>query len=175
MNKQLAQQAKTALSRAITGAGLPLSTLPLLMLQLGVETAGFTSKVALQANNLSGIIYVKQKGARDSGLPLPSQERKKYGNYNYAAYDNLDNWAADYVGILKRKGILPASSIEQFAAKLKEGRYFTADLSDYKKALASWLPSFKKIFADLDFSFKQTGGAIVVIAIAAFIFLTLNK
>lgn len=155
MNKELARQAKNAIVKEIAARKIPAENLSFILPQMLVETAGFTSNVS-RVNNLSGIIFVGQKLAYDSGIPLPAKERTKYGNYNYAGFKSVDNWAKEYLNILQRKNIIPAKNLTEFAQKLKSERYFTATLPDYEKALFSWLPQLKNLFRDVDFTAVQS-------------------
>lgn len=151
MNRAIAEQAKQAVSEELKARNIPASNLCFLLPQMMVETAGFTSKLT-NINNFTGIIYVGQSLANDSGIPLPAKEREMYGDYNYASFDSVRNWTKEYLNILQRKKVIPAKDLSDFANKLKAGRYFTASLEDYKKALCSWLPQLKKTFSDIDFS-----------------------
>lgn len=166
MNKAAAETAAQVLARELKRRNLPATKLPLLMHQLAVETAGFTSGL-VSDNNLSGIKFFGQKQATQ-GRPVPKSEfvkGAKFGNY-YAKYDTLQQWAEDYINVLQKHGhSLDASSLEDFAARLKNAGYFQAKLEDYIKALKSWSATFSKYLP----SIKLNGANISIIAIIAIV------
>lgn len=104
------------------------------------ESAHGSSNLAKTHNNLSGIKYVGQKGATP-GAVSPEGNR-------YAKYASMNNWATDFVRILKFNPGRPwydAKDLADYAARLKANGYFTDSLDRYYKNLASvynsYLPS----------------------------------
>ena len=174
MNKELARQAKDAIVKEFAARKIPSENLSFVLPQMLVETAGFTSKVS-RVNNLSGIIFVGQKLAYDSKIALPERERELYGNYTYAGFTSVDNWAKEYLNILQRKKVIPAKNLTDFAQKLKSAKYFTASLKDYEKALSSWLPQLKKMFLDVDFTAMTAASPVILILVVALIIFSLSK
>lgn len=154
LNKQNAAAAHAALSAEISKQGISASFLPLAMLQLSHETAGFNSRVS-RVNNLSGIKYVKQAYAKDSGIVSPE------GN-NYAAYNSYNDWAKDYLRIIKRMGADKASSIAEFAAILKKKGYYTDTQKNYEKGLISWRNQVGKMFSDVAGVIANNPGTTII-------------
>ena len=163
MNNLLTTKAKNALQTELTAKGLPLRFLPFLLAQISHETGGFKSNLSL-LNNLSGIIFVGQKGAIDSGISQPKKETSKFGKWNYAAYKTIEDWAADYISILAKHKVFDAKNLEEFVNKLKEARYFTAPTEEYFTALKKWTNQLKKIFPDME-TVTISGAVIIVIAL----------
>jgi hypothetical protein len=101
------------------------------------ESAHGLSNIAKTHNNLSGIKYVGQKGAAPG---LPSPEGNKYAHYN-----SLNDWASDFVRILKMNPGRPwydSKDLGDYAARLKTNGYFTDSLDRYYKNLASVYNSY---------------------------------
>jgi len=174
MNNKAAQQAEKALSSEIARRKLPAALIPILLAQLAVETAGFTSKLSAKYNNLSGIIWAGQKGAFDSMVQKPKGEAKG----TYAAYNTVQEWASDYIDTLQRNfpQALNATNFSQFTAALKNGRggreYMEATQDSYLKALRSWVPQLSALFRDMPFNFTTVVPALVILFITYFL---LNK
>jgi hypothetical protein len=160
MNTSNAQAAKKALSNELTKRGIPLGYLAFTMPQLAVETGGFESR-ASKVNNLSGMVFVGQAGAYNSGIQKPKGEKKG----TYAGYKSLDLWAADYVKTLIKMGAFAARSLDEYATILKAHGYFEAELPLYKKALNSWLPQMKKLMSEIDFLTPNLLPAIIILFI----------
>lgn len=107
--------------------------------QLALET-GMKENNLTQHNNLSGIIFVHQKGARAGSLQ-PAED----GGHPYAYYKSLNYYAGDYARIVKRamKGAKP-KTVEAFNHALKMAGYYTAPESQYLKNLKYWTPRYGK-------------------------------
>ena len=137
MNVPVAQNVNDSLARELARRGVGIDKMPMLMAQAAGETGGFKSHVS-QVRNYSGIKFYGQPEATDSGIKSPEGD-------NYAAYASDDLWAKDYLNIITRKAdALNATSIEDFAARLKKAGYFTATLDSYIAMLKSWQPTFSK-------------------------------
>lgn len=134
-----ATQAITALMQA----GMKDTFVPLAVAQIAHETAGFKSKVAMSCNNLSGIKYINkpyQKATSCTGSPE--------GN-NYAKYANYTDWAKDYIRILNiGSRPIDATSVTDFANRLKANAYYTDSVANYTAGLNSWLRTFDTIIQD---------------------------
>lgn len=171
MNTQTAQIAAQAVSAELKRRNLPVSKLPLVMHQLAVESAGFTSNISANDNNFSGIKYFGQKQAV-KGAPVPNSEYikgAKFGNF-YAKYDTVNQWAEDYLNVLQKFGNpLDANTLEDFATRLKNGNngrsYFQATLPDYIKALKSWTGTFAKYLPEI----KVSAGTVSIVAVIALV------
>ena len=131
MNIDRATEAKNAIAKVLAENN-KLDKLGLVLLQMAHETGGFTSHVSSANNNFTGIKFAKQEGAT-RGILSPE------GDY-YADFQSPYYWAKSYYHELtKKSNPLGATSIEDFAARLKKNRYFTASLESYTKALKSWV------------------------------------
>lgn len=129
-SKSVASKAK-AVAKAVGGE---LGIKPQFIFgQLGLET-GMADNNLTRHNNLSGIIYVKQKGAR-AGSRQPAAD----GGAAYAYYKSLGYYAGDYARIVKRdmRGKKP-KTIAEFSHLLKLGGYYGADESTYTAGLRTW-------------------------------------
>jgi hypothetical protein len=129
--------------KALIDAGAKTSVLPFLMAQVAHETGDFDSNVFRDNNNASGIMFInkptKQKNAK-RGRAFPKNE----GNYFYAHFNTLKDWAVDYLRII---GNLPlqATSLNDYAQRLKARKYYTASTSLYAKALNAHFEKLKNI------------------------------
>jgi hypothetical protein len=164
MNTEKAKQAQQALLSALNDIGADPKKLPLLMRQTAHESGGFKSRVS-SVNNLTGIKWAPKsaiKGEFDSGIKSPE------GN-NYSGFTDLNAWAKRYVQIINRgpKKPIEATTVTDFAERLKANKYYTDTLANYTKALLSWGPQIDKLAAPI------TVSAVVVLLIIL-IFLTLN-
>jgi flagellum-specific peptidoglycan hydrolase FlgJ len=132
-----------AAAQALLNNGLPKDKLPWVIAQLAFETAHFDSSEAVIDNNLSGIKYYGQKGAT-KGHQAPASEGSYYAGDGstavdyYAHYNNYDEWAKDYLRILRTIGTarpLEADTVEDFVYRLKQNKYFSGSLADYTKGV----------------------------------------
>jgi IS1 family transposase len=129
--------------KALKSAGANNTLMPILMAQVAHETGGFNSKVLQSDNNASGIMFInepKQKNAT-RGKSFPIKESK---TAHYARFNTLKDWAIDFLRIIG-KTPKTATSLTDYAQKLKARRYYTADTTLYAKALISWDKQLKKL------------------------------
>lgn len=104
--------------------------------QAALETGGFTSNVMKQNGNYSGIKYAKQAGATQ-GTKSPE------GNY-FAKYATMDDWARDLMRLLSfRARAVDATSIDDYAARLKQSGYYGSSESSY----AAGMKRYEKLYA----------------------------
>jgi uncharacterized FlgJ-related protein len=111
----------------------------LCMSQILHEVGGKLSPLA-RVNNFSGIVYVKQRYAKDSGIKQPD------GSYNYAKYDSVEDYINDYLRIVG-KSVNAATSLEDFGRKLKAQRYYGADVVAYIKGMTNFYKTAKRMLA----------------------------
>lgn len=126
---------------ALINAGANPVIIPFLMAQIAHETGDFDSKVFRENNNASGIMFInksKQKNAT-KGNAFPSKE----GNHFYANFATLKDWAVDYLRII---GNTPqkATSLNDYAQKLKNNGYYTDTVSNYANALNAHFKALNK-------------------------------
>jgi hypothetical protein len=129
--------------KALKLAGANNTLMPILMSQVAHETGGFKSPVLQSNNNASGIMFInktKQKNAI-KGSPFPPNESR---TAHYAKFKTLKDWAIDYLRIIG-KTPQTATSLTDYAQKLKARKYYTADTNLYAKALISWDNQLKKL------------------------------
>lgn len=128
--------------------------LPYVLAHAAHET-GLKEGHVTHVNNYTGIKYNKQKLAYDSGIKSPE------GN-NYAGYDTAESWAKDYLRILSKYKSKPleATSVTDFAQRLKAAGYYTDSLTNYTNGLLSWMKSLKLIAP-----VATGGGALLIILV----------
>jgi hypothetical protein len=123
----------TAISKVIDNSEWA-ALLPFIIAQSQLETANFTSNVYKSSNNLFGMkvpskrpfLGVIGSGASDGG--------------NYAKYSSDVNSVRDYLEWLRYTNFpTRVDSAEHFVRAMKSRGYFTANESEYLKALNSWL------------------------------------
>jgi flagellum-specific peptidoglycan hydrolase FlgJ len=135
-------QAGTALKQL----GLNDEQIGWVMAQIAFETGHYKNNSAINDNNLSGIKYVGQKNATP-GTPAPKNE----GSAPYAHYNSINDWANDYLRIMKTVGKyrpLDAPDSTEFVKRLKANGYFGGDLNNYISGVNS-LVRFYKPFIQL--------------------------
>lgn len=129
--------------KALKSAGVNNTLMPILLAQVAHETAGFNSKVLKSDNNASGIMFInnpKQKNAV-RGRSFPQNESK---TAHYAKFNTLKDWAIDFLRIIG-KTPKTATSLTDYAQKLKARKYYTADTSAYANALIAWNKQLSKL------------------------------
>ena len=112
---------------AVTAANISGVPATLIYCQWSHETGCFTSELCLQFNNLGGVTQVEE-----NDLPQPD------GSFYYMKFADLDEWAR-YFGkfIVKFDGTTDATSIEQYAAALKNEGYYGDTLENYIDGMKS--------------------------------------
>jgi hypothetical protein len=164
-----AENAKKVL-QALTSAGAPLTVVPFLMAQVAHETGTFNSRVFVDNNNASGIMFInnptRQKNAtRGRAFPRnewPAADKPLY----YANYATLKDWAVDYLRIVG-KTVQAATTLDQYAVALKNRKYYTAPTAAYAAALRAHYTKLQKsgYFKDI----AATGSNILPLFIGAVI------
>lgn len=165
--KPQTQQISKNIITTLVANGLSEEKARMLLAQMLVETSGFSSRVAIQANNFGGIKFAP-KFNKDSGIKSPEGD-------NYARYDSIDGFIKDYLRIVSRGGNnapIKADTIAEYNRRLKAQRYYTAPETDYLKALKSWLPSIKKFIPSPQA--QAPLALILIIIVMGFIVLTSN-
>lgn len=118
--------------------GIPEKIIVYCLAQIMLESADFTSNLAYNYNNYSGIRYVKQKAAN--------------GSHNgFATYSSPENWAADYKRVLSLSPAKPinASSAQAFYLALQANHYFTpAEATNYSKGFNAKLKKINQVLND---------------------------
>lgn len=139
-----------ALELALVNNGIKQPILNFALAQILLETGRFTrrSAVATLNNNYTGIKFLnKPYQVAERGSEAPASETKglpinsplKY----YAKFKDMNAWAKDYKRILSF-GAKPinATTIEDFAARLKQNGYYGSSQVTYEKLLKSFLAMF---------------------------------
>lgn len=159
------------ITKALIQAGAPIKSLPYILAQVSHETAGFNSKILITDNNASGIIYInkptKQKNA-SKGSPFP----KKEGQYNYARFATLKDWAKDYLRIIGTAAA-SAKSLPQFAQSLKNKGFYTDSVQNYSNGLKYNAAALTK--AGIFKTAKNNGLYIAAALIGAYVLYRLSK
>jgi hypothetical protein len=147
---------------------VPDHILPYIVAQVAHETGDFKSKLLYDHNNATGITFANnsklQKNAK-KGRPLPEDSR-----YNYAIFDSINDWAIDYIRLIKRGKNKPmeAKDIDEYINRLKANNFFTANIDLYKTAVKKFIKKYGNIKP------TKTGGLITIILIVV-LFAALNK
>jgi len=131
---------------ALKNKGLSNQQIGWVMAQIAFETGHYKNKSSINDNNLSGIKYFGQKNATP-GTPAPKNE----GTAPYARFATIDDWANDYLRIMKTVGKfrpLEATDSTEFVKRLKANGYFGGDLNTYIAGVNS-LVKFYKPFIEL--------------------------
>jgi hypothetical protein len=113
------------------------------------ETGDLTSRVSKADKNYSGIKWInKPYQPATKGGPAPRNE----GGGNYARYKSTVDWAKDYARILKLSPGRPyqATSIPDFAARLKANKYFTDNPVSYARGVQSFYNKYTAPAAQAD-------------------------
>lgn len=128
-----------------TSMGVNKKVIPFMVAQIAHETNNFTSIQLLKNNNGAGITYINNpyqiNAHRASELP----EDK---NYHYAKFDTIQDFANDYLRILKY-GIdkpINSNSLEEFAKRLKNNGFYSDTLDNYTKGLKFFYKKYAGVF-----------------------------
>ena len=128
---------------ALKNKGLTDEQIGWVMAQIAFETGHYKNTSSIKDNNLSGIKYVGQKNATP-GTPAPKNE----GTAPYAHFNTIEDWATDYLRIMRTVGKyrpLEANDATEFVKRLKANGYFGGDLNNYISGVNS-LTKFYKPF-----------------------------
>ena len=100
------------------------------------ETNGFTSDLCVEYNNLGGVTQTSV-----NNTPQPD------GTCYYMQFESVEEYAeyfGRYLRLYEENGIYDASSIEDYAAALKDGGYFGDTLENYVAGMtAAYNDAFK--------------------------------
>lgn len=125
------------LYKALQENGIDAKTwAPILTAHTSIES-GWGNEFSRKNNNFGGI---KGKGSGMVKTKEYSPERGYYiTNDSFKSYASIDDFANDYVKMLKNKFGAFDGTPNQYLANLKKHRYFTARLEDYQKIFNSRL------------------------------------
>lgn len=125
------------LYKALQENGIDAKTwAPILTAHTSIES-GWGNEFSRKNNNFGGI---KGKGSGRVKTKEYSPERGYYiTNDSFKSYASIDDFANDYVKMLKNKFGAFDGTPDQYLANLKKHRYFTASLQDYQKIFNSRL------------------------------------
>jgi hypothetical protein len=137
---------------ALNEAGATGKEFVFLLCQVGHETGDFASNVFLTHTNASGITWANKPYQLNATKGEPLKENSKY---NYARFKTLKDWAVDFRRIT-RKSTTKAGSLAEYAALLKQQKYYTDPVSVYANGLQN---AFKKLSVIYT---KLTGNAFVL-------------
>lgn len=114
---------------ALSAAGVPDPGRSYAVYQTYHETQAYTNNGVKQYNNYSGIKFAGQKGA-------------KKGPNGYAVFDTMADWANAFKHeITKGANPAAATSLEDYAARLKKNGYYDDTLQNYIAGPNNeWLP-----------------------------------
>lgn len=160
--------------QALAAAGAAPTIMPFLMAQVAHETGTFNSRVLVENNNASGIMFInnptRQRNAtRGRAFPRnewPAPNKPLY----YANFATLKDWAVDYLRIVG-KTPQTAKNLTQYATLLKNRGYYTAPLAAYAKALEVHYNKLKKagLLSNIAASSAKVFPIIIGVIVAAYI------
>ena len=137
-----------ALQQSLRKAGFQDPQINYALAQLLFETGKFTtgSQVAQLNNNYSGINWInKPYQHATKGSPKPSSEGGGY----YAHFENMDDWAKDFMRILSLQRSanlvgppITADTLQKYVDRLSLNGYFASDKTAYFKGLKKYLDMF---------------------------------
>lgn len=132
------------LYKALQENGIDAKTwAPILTAHTSIES-GWGNEFSRKNNNFGGI---KGKGSGMVKTREYSPERGYYTiNDSFKSYASIDDFANDYVKILKNMGAFNGTP-DQYLANLKKHRYFTARLEDYQKMFNSILRTVNSLLS----------------------------
>ena len=132
------------LYKALQKNGIDAKTwAPILTAHTSIES-GWGNEFSRKNNNFGGI---KGKGSGMVKTREYSPERGYYTiNDSFKSYASIDDFANDYVKILKNMGAFNGTP-DQYLANLKKHRYFTARLEDYQKMFNSILRTVNSLLS----------------------------
>lgn len=125
---------------ALLAKGVPDLVMRNMLAQFAHETAGFTSNVFIQNNNVGGMkvpVVRKSPYIQTAGTAAPSSE-----GGTYAKYATPVDSALDVLHLFEFNKVVFANiqTVSQFAAWLKQKSYYGAPLVTYEAGLNYWLP-----------------------------------
>jgi hypothetical protein len=134
-SKSVASKAKAVANAISKKLGIKAS---FIFAQIGQET-GMHDNNLVAHNNLSGLVYIGQKGAY-RGSHQPAEENGGW----YAYFKNLGYYAGAYCATLKAKfGNKKPKTVEEYAQILYDKHYFTANPATYAAGMRRWIEVYK--------------------------------
>ena len=137
---------------ALQKAGATGKEFVFLLCQVGHETGDFASNVFLTHTNASGITWANKPYQLNATKGEPLKENPKY---HYARFKTLKDWAVDFRRIT-RKSTTQAGSLAEYAALLKQQKYYRDPVEVYANGLQN---AFKKLSVIYT---KLTGNTLVL-------------
>ena len=123
--------------------GVKPNVIPFMVAQTAFETGNFKSRLYNDHNNATGIVFTGKSTQKNAtkGRPLPEDSR-----YNYAKFATLQDWAADYVRILKMGNKpIEADNVDDFVSRLKANKYFSAPIEEYAAGVKTYLRKYSNV------------------------------
>ena len=127
-----------AMEKILRNAGIPDNMLNYAIAQIMLESADFSSNLAANYNNYSGIRYVHQSNANGS-------------QNGFATYSSPDHWAADYKRVLSLSPGRPidSSSAQDFYLRLQKNNYFVpSEANQYATGFNSKIKKLAQVLND---------------------------
>lgn len=124
-------------------AGLNSLQVKLLLSQILHETGNFSprSNVARLNNNYSGIMFINKPYQKNAvkGSKYPAKE----GNYYYAKFNTVQDWANDFIRVLSmRNKPIAAPGLNEYVFRLARNGYFVPNTGkaydNYQKGLKKY-------------------------------------
>lgn len=144
--------------KALQNNGLDTDWTDYLVAQTALESAWGKSSISVDGNNYGGI---KGKG-------IKAKTKEYNGEYyntdsEFKSYKSIDDFADDYIKLLKNKYDIFNSDPKKFTRVLKDKGYYTAPYSDYTRlfngVLAMIKPkSIEEVFRDNGIYIRVTSG-----------------
>jgi len=108
-------------------------TSKMVVAQSKLETAGYTSNLAKNFNNLFGMRPAQKRKVHYQGI-------ENTVNGEFAAYSSAYNSITDYLALVKSNNMpKDFANTDEFVIWLKSKGYFTETTANYLKAIKSWM------------------------------------
>lgn len=91
------------------------------------ETGGFTSRLSKEDHNYGGITTTTNAG----GMEQPESPNSGVYYKHFDSDEEFADYFGNYLKLYRENGVFEAQSIDEYAAALKNGGYFAADLNEY--------------------------------------------
>lgn len=133
--------------------GFPINSIKFAVAQALHETGNKIDQPhETNGKNWSGITYIGQPTLQKNAKRGNLKPQKDWNDPNkpeyYAWFDTVEDWARDFKRIISRSNGLKgrpieATTLKEYATRLKANYYFGDTVENYSKALTYWLDKIK--------------------------------
>lgn len=151
--QQTTKTLSNVLYNIFLSVGFPANSIKFAVAQALHETGNkIDQSHELTGHNWSGITYIGQplyqKNAKRGNLKPQTDWSNPNKPEYYAFFDTVEDWARDFKRIISRSNGLKgrpieATTLKEYATRLKANFYFGDSIENYSKALSYWLDKIK--------------------------------